>query len=110
MHDHRFPNESPAYRQARDQLLEAEIELRRNVERVAAQRRELPVGGEVPEDYLFMEGSLQTGEGREVRLSELFSRDRDTLILTPGIRSSSSPSRIPDRSRGTSTWSGRYGA
>jgi predicted dithiol-disulfide oxidoreductase (DUF899 family) len=81
MHDNRFPNESPAYRQARDRLLEAEIELRRNVERVAAQRRDLPVGGEVPEDYVFMEGSVETGQTREVRLSELFSPNRDTLIL-----------------------------
>lgn len=30
MHANRFPNESPAYRQARDRLIEAEIELRRN--------------------------------------------------------------------------------
>ncbi|HKY61682.1 MAG TPA: DUF899 family protein [Gemmatimonadota bacterium] len=81
MHDNRFPNENPTYRQARNRLLEAEIELRRNVERVAAQRRDLLAGGEVPEDYAFMEGSVETGETREVRLSELFSPNRDTLIL-----------------------------
>ena len=38
-----FPNESAAYRAARNALLAEEIELRRHVERVAAQRRELPV-------------------------------------------------------------------
>jgi len=69
-----FPNESPEYRQARNALLTEEIELRRHIERVAALRRILPAGGEVPEDYAF--------EGREgpVRLSQLFG-DKDTLVL-----------------------------
>jgi predicted dithiol-disulfide oxidoreductase (DUF899 family) len=39
-----------AYRRARDELLRAERDLRRQVEDVAAQRRALPLGGEVPED------------------------------------------------------------
>ena len=34
----RFPNESNEYRQARDELLAEEIELRRHIERVAARR------------------------------------------------------------------------
>lgn len=42
----RFPGESPAYRAARDALLEAEIELRQKTEQVAALRRQLPLGGE----------------------------------------------------------------
>ncbi|WP_432730876.1 DUF899 family protein [Variovorax sp. W6] len=69
----RFPNESAEYRTARTALLAEEIELRRHLERVARQRRELPPGGVVPEDYLF--------EGREgpVRLSGLFGR-HGTLI------------------------------
>lgn len=41
----RFPNESQAYRQARDVLLAEEIELRRQIERVAEHRRALPPGG-----------------------------------------------------------------
>jgi hypothetical protein len=49
----RFPNESDAYRQARDALLAEEIELRRHIERVAEQRRALPPGGEVTEHYRF---------------------------------------------------------
>ena len=49
----RFPNESPEYRQARNVLLAKEIELRRHIERVAALRRALPLGGGVPEDYAF---------------------------------------------------------
>ena len=69
----RLPNESPEYRQAREDLLLAEIDLRRRVESVAAQRRSLPPGGEVPEDYEFQHN------GGIVRLSELFQRG-DTLI------------------------------
>ena len=49
----RFPNESDEYRRARDALLVEEIELRRHMERVAAQRRALPPGGVVREDYAF---------------------------------------------------------
>ena len=48
-----FPNESASYRQARNALLEEEMELRRHIERVAQQRRALPKGGEVPENYVF---------------------------------------------------------
>jgi len=69
-----FPNESPAYRQARNALLAEEIELRRHIERVAALRRELPAGGEIPEDYTF------EGPNGAVRLSQLFG-DKDTLVI-----------------------------
>ena len=48
-----FPNESKAYRAARNDLLKAEIDLRRRIEKVAALRRSLPAGGEVAEDYVF---------------------------------------------------------
>ena len=48
-----FPNESPEYRRGRNALLAEEIELRRHIERVAALRRALPPGGEIPEDYAF---------------------------------------------------------
>ncbi len=73
LHRFRFPNESDAYRRARDALLQEEIALRRQVERVAAQRRALPLGGRVPEDYVF------DGEVGPVRLTHLFG-DHDTLI------------------------------
>ena len=49
----RFPGESDAYRDARNELLESEAELRRAVERVSELRRQLPLGGVIPEDYLF---------------------------------------------------------
>jgi predicted dithiol-disulfide oxidoreductase (DUF899 family) len=48
-----FPDEPSEYRQARNALLAEEIELRRHIERVAALRRELPLGGAVPKDYFF---------------------------------------------------------
>jgi predicted dithiol-disulfide oxidoreductase (DUF899 family) len=43
-----FPNESAEYRKSRSALLIEEIELRRHIERVAAQRRALPPGGALP--------------------------------------------------------------
>jgi predicted dithiol-disulfide oxidoreductase (DUF899 family) len=74
LHQIRFPNETAAYRDARNALLEAEAGLRRQTEKVAALRRQLPPGGEIPQDYVF-----DSDEG-PVRLSELF-KDKDTLIV-----------------------------
>jgi predicted dithiol-disulfide oxidoreductase (DUF899 family) len=69
-----FPDESSEYRQARKALLAEEIELRRNIERVAALRRALPLGGRIPEDYSF------EGQNGAVRISQLFG-DKDTLVI-----------------------------
>ncbi|MEN3279096.1 MAG: hypothetical protein V7607_236 [Solirubrobacteraceae bacterium] len=69
-----LPGESAQYRAARDRLLEAEVELRRQTEAVAAMRRELPPGGVVPQDYVFDE------DGREVAFSDLFG-DHGTLVI-----------------------------
>jgi predicted dithiol-disulfide oxidoreductase (DUF899 family) len=71
----RWPNESHDYRRARDDLLKSEVELRRMEEAVAAQRRGLPPGGEVLQDYLF------DGADSSVHLSELFADGKDTLFL-----------------------------
>lgn len=71
----RHPNESAEYRRARQELLVAEIELRRSAERVAEQRRNLPPGGEVPRDYRFV-----AEDGSPVSLSELFA-GHDTLVV-----------------------------
>jgi len=81
LHDGRFPGESDDYRQARDELLRAEINLRRQIEAVAAQRRTLPLGGPVPRDYTFEDWDTGTNAGRPVRLSELFEEGKDTLFL-----------------------------
>ena len=80
MSDFRFPGESDEYRRARDELLKAEVELRRQIESVAARRRELPLGGPVPTDYEFEEWDVVAAGPRRVRLSELFG-DKDTLFL-----------------------------
>ena len=69
-----FPNESDDYRRARNALLAEEIELRRHIERVAAQRRALPPGGEVTADYRFM------GENGPASLADMFG-EKDTLVL-----------------------------
>ena len=71
--DQPYPNDSAAYRAARVALLAEEIELRRHIERVAAQRRALPPGGVAP-DYLFRNDS-----GGTVPLIELFGK-HDTLV------------------------------
>ena len=70
----RFPNESSEYRHARDALLAEEIELRRHIERVAEQRRALPLGGIVPKNYALI------GENGPANFSELFG-DKQTLAV-----------------------------
>jgi predicted dithiol-disulfide oxidoreductase (DUF899 family) len=82
-HSFRFPGESNSYRHARNQLLQAEIDLRRRVEEVAALRRQLPVGGEIPEDYIFDEGPVDLNDSTrtKVSLSQLFQPGLDTLAL-----------------------------
>jgi predicted dithiol-disulfide oxidoreductase (DUF899 family) len=70
-----FPGESAEYRAARDRLLEREIELRREMEAVAAARRALPPGGPVPDGYVFH------GAGGDVRLSELFVSGKPSLAI-----------------------------
>ena len=79
LHNKRFPGESDEYREARNELLKAEIELRDNIERVAKLRRGLPIGGKVHKDYVFEE--LVNGEAKETRLSELFKPGKNNLII-----------------------------
>jgi predicted dithiol-disulfide oxidoreductase (DUF899 family) len=69
-----FPNESAAYRTARNALLIEEIELRRQMERIASQRRSLPPGGEVPQDFEL------ASENGPMRFSSLFG-DKATLLV-----------------------------
>jgi predicted dithiol-disulfide oxidoreductase (DUF899 family) len=69
-----FPNESTEYRTARNALLVEEIELRRQIERVASRRRALPTGGEIPRDF---ELASETGP---IRFSRLFEH-KDTLMV-----------------------------
>jgi predicted dithiol-disulfide oxidoreductase (DUF899 family) len=75
-----FPGESAEYRAARDELLVKEIDLRRQMEAVAATRRKLPPGGEVRQDYVF-QGAGADGETMDLRLSELFAPGKDSLAI-----------------------------
>lgn len=80
-----FPGESAEYQQRREELLEAEIALRDQIERVAQMRRTLPLGMAMP-DYVFREGPADLSRNdpadfREVRLSELFDDGQDQLIV-----------------------------
>jgi predicted dithiol-disulfide oxidoreductase (DUF899 family) len=62
----RWPGESAAYRESRTALLAEEIALRRQIQRVAQQRRALPAGP-VAKDYRFLDE-----QGRERGLVDLF--------------------------------------
>ena len=84
-HNERFPGETRGYRTARNALLKAELELRRNVEAVAALRRKLPAGGLVPVDYEFEEGAADladTGSASCVKMSALFRQDASLVIYS----------------------------
>ena len=71
-----FPNESTAYRKARNALLEAETQLREKVEQVAALRRQLPAGGALAQDYVFT-----NLDNEPVKLSELFEPGKNALVI-----------------------------
>lgn len=74
-----YPNESAEYRKARNALLSKEMALRRQIEAVAAQRRALPLGGEVPQNYVF-ERIGDNGMPEKVAMSQLFGH-HSTLII-----------------------------
>ena len=79
MSDHRYPNESREYREARDSLLKDEQELIDKVKSVAERRRTLPLGGQLKENYVFQwanDGKM----GEPVKFSELFGT-KNTLLL-----------------------------
>src|SRR4051812_20568952 len=79
MTDLRYPNESKAYRDARDALLKDEHELVARTKALAEKRRKLPPGGQLKEDYTFQWAS-DGKVGQRVKFSELFG-DKDTLLL-----------------------------
>ncbi len=72
----RYPGESHNYRSARDKLLQEEVSLRAQTERVAQLRRNLPDGGPLKEDYEFT-NLTNTG----IRFSGLFTGGRNVLAL-----------------------------
>jgi len=96
-----FPGESAEYRAARNRLLEEEVALRRAMEAVAVARRQLPPGGIVPEDYVFLAAGAD-GLPTDVRMSELFLPGTDTLVvynfMFPRDRSDDRPGPVRGRS------------
>jgi predicted dithiol-disulfide oxidoreductase (DUF899 family) len=95
----RFPNESAEYRTARNSLLIEEIEVRRHLERVAAQRRALPAGGGIPQDFELM------SESGPVRFSELF-RDKNTLMVYSMMYGPQRKAPCPSCTSFLSAWNG----
>jgi predicted dithiol-disulfide oxidoreductase (DUF899 family) len=69
-----YPGDSAAYRKARTALIQEEIELRRQLWRVAELRRALPPGGEVAKPYRFLDK-----DGKSHALADLFGA-HGTLI------------------------------
>lgn len=74
-HDYKYAGETDHYRQARDELLQAEIELRAKIEEVATLRRALPAGAVLQDDYQF------EGNNGVVSLSSLFEAGQDCLAI-----------------------------
>src|SRR5438046_10205760 len=69
-----FPDESDAYRKAREALLAEEIEFRRHMTRLGEQRRALPPGPVIAKHYRFKDAN-----GSELGLIHLFG-DHDVLV------------------------------
>jgi predicted dithiol-disulfide oxidoreductase (DUF899 family) len=94
-----FPNESTEYRKARNALLIQEIELRRQIERVASQRRKLPPGGVIPQDFEFV------SEQGPARLSSLFG-DNSTLMVYSMMYGPQRKASCPMCTSFLSSWNG----
>ncbi len=83
-HDKQFPGENQEYRQARDELLNMEIDLRQRIEEVAVVRRRLPPGGPLQQDYVFEEGGADLADKttvKQTKFFELFESGKDSLIV-----------------------------
>jgi predicted dithiol-disulfide oxidoreductase (DUF899 family) len=94
-----FPNESAEYRAARNSLLVEEIELRRHLEQVAAQRRALPLGGELPNDFELVS---ETGP---ILFSSLFG-NKDTLMVYSMMFGPQRKAACPSCTSFLSSWNG----
>lgn len=74
------PGASDAYCKARIDLLAAEIDLRRQMEAVAEQRRALPQGPALVQDFTF-DGLGQDGQPAKLSLGDLFREGTNALVL-----------------------------
>jgi predicted dithiol-disulfide oxidoreductase (DUF899 family) len=95
----RYPNESAAYRTARNALLAEEIELRRRIERVAAQRRALPLGGKIAKNFELVS---ETGPSH---FSTLFG-DKTTLMVYSMMYGPQRKTPCPSCTSFLSAWNG----
>ena len=71
-----WPNESAEYRNARNRLNDKEAKLRALAEEIAEDRRNLPKGGALLENYVFQKAS----DGAAVSFSQLFEHSKNTLF------------------------------
>lgn len=94
-----YPDESPEYRAARNVLLAEEIELRRHIERVAAQRRALPIGGKLAKDFELV------SEAGPTRLSAFFG-DKKTLMVYSMMYGPQRKTPCPSCTSFLSAWNG----
>jgi predicted dithiol-disulfide oxidoreductase (DUF899 family) len=94
-----YPKESAEYRAARNALLVEEIELRRQIERVAGQRRALPSGGQLAKDFELVAESGPTS------LSGLFG-EKDTLMLYSMMYGPQRKGPCPSCTSFLSAWNG----
>ncbi len=81
-----FDGESAAYRDLRNQLLDAEFALTEQIETVAALRRQLPPARTIDTGYVFREGPHDLARNEpsdffDTRLGDLFEDGKDHLIV-----------------------------
>ncbi len=77
-HDKYFPNESAQYREQRNALLDKELALRTELAELAALRQQLPLGGQIKEDYAFTD----VKSGSTVTLSALFEANKSLILYS----------------------------
>jgi predicted dithiol-disulfide oxidoreductase (DUF899 family) len=94
-----YPNESAEYRAARNALLAEEIEVRRHLERAAAQRRALPLGGAIAQDFDLV------AENGPIRFSSLFG-DKDTVLVYSMMYGAARTAPCPSCTSFLSSWNG----
>ncbi|WP_420349933.1 DUF899 family protein [Pelagibius sp.] len=81
-----LPHASAEQRRLRRELMDAEVALKEQREKVAALRRRLPQGTPLETDYVFREGPADLSrnapaEMTDARLSDLFALGKENLIL-----------------------------
>ena len=81
LHKITFPGESNNYRSKRNELLEAELKLRTDIEHVASLRRSLPNGGKLKKDYIFQLTRAGWADSKEIHFSELFQNGKQSLFV-----------------------------